>query len=129
MSEPYGPEDFGGTDEGSHYCSTGVTLPAKDAGRVWCISCGNWCDGGEECPCRPATVRKQPEPKPGSGDMWACVIGDMHARRVLGIERYGTVLQANNGRDVLMDAYHEALDLAVYLRQAIEERRIEREGK
>lgn len=32
------------------------------------------------------------------------------------------VLQAFNGRDVLRDAYEEALDLATYLRQCIEER-------
>lgn len=32
-------------------------------------------------------------------------------------------LQAHNGRDPLVDAYQEALDLVVYLRQAIEERR------
>ena len=36
---------------------------------------------------------------------------------------HGTPLQAHNGRDPLVDAYQEALDLAVYLRQAIEERR------
>ena len=48
---------------------------------------------------------------------------DMLARMTLGIERYGTPLQANNGRDALQDAYEEALDLAIYLRQAIEERR------
>ena len=50
------------------------------------------------------------------------VIEDMKARKSLGIERYGTALQAHNGRDALMDAYQEALDLCVYLRQAIEER-------
>jgi hypothetical protein len=30
-------------------------------------------------------------------------------------------LQAHNGRNALIDAYQEALDLVVYLRQAIEE--------
>lgn len=44
-------------------------------------------------------------------------------RRRLGIERYGTPLQAHNGRDALRDAYEEALDLANYLRQAMEERK------
>ena len=39
----------------------------------------------------------------------------------MGIEKYGTVLQPNNGRNALVDAYQEALDLAVYLRQRIEE--------
>lgn len=29
---------------------------------------------------------------------------------------------AHNGRDALVDAYQEALDLTMYLRQAIEER-------
>jgi hypothetical protein len=32
------------------------------------------------------------------------------------------LLQPHNGRDCLMDAYQEALDLAMYLRQAIFER-------
>lgn len=41
----------------------------------------------------------------------------------LGIERYGTPVQAGNGRKALVDAYQEALDLAVYLRQEIEERK------
>jgi hypothetical protein len=40
----------------------------------------------------------------------------------LGVRKYGTPLQAHNGRDGLMDAYQEALDLAVYLRQLIAER-------
>jgi hypothetical protein len=38
------------------------------------------------------------------------------------LQRYGTLLQAGNGRDALVDAYQECLDLACYLRQAIEER-------
>jgi len=50
------------------------------------------------------------------------VIEDIRARRELGIQRYGTALQAHNGRDALRDAYEEALDLAMYLRQVIEER-------
>jgi hypothetical protein len=33
-----------------------------------------------------------------------------------------TYLQAHNGRDALLDAYQEALDLAIYLRQALAER-------
>lgn len=55
--------------------------------------------------------------------IWDLVIDDMKARDQLGRERYGTPLQAHNGRDALTDAYQEALDLAVYLRQAIEERK------
>ncbi len=79
----------------------------------------------QPCKCGRCTYclcEVQPAPKPGTGDMWRLVIADMEARRLLGIQRYGTPLQPGNGRDVLIDAYHEALDLAVYLRTAIEER-------
>lgn len=50
------------------------------------------------------------------------VLVDIKERDRIGQERYGTRLQAHNGRDALVDAYQEALDLAIYLRQAIEER-------
>jgi hypothetical protein len=42
-------------------------------------------------------------------------------RKALGIERYGTPLQAFNGRNAKLDAYEEAHDFAVYLRQWIYE--------
>lgn len=50
------------------------------------------------------------------------VIDDLGVRLQVGVQRYGTPLQAFNGRDALRDAYEEALDLACYLRQAIAER-------
>ena len=69
-------------------------------------------------------MSEQPDPTPNaSRPIWELVIEDMHARDHVGRQRYGTPLQAHNGRDVLRDAYEEALDLCVYLRQAIEERR------
>jgi hypothetical protein len=49
------------------------------------------------------------------------VAGDIRDRAEIGRARYGVYLQAHNGRDVLRDAYEEALDLAMYLRQAISE--------
>jgi hypothetical protein len=58
----------------------------------------------------------------GRDDIQTMVIADIEARRQVGIQRYGTALQAHNGRDMLRDAYEEALDLAVYLRGVIEER-------
>lgn len=68
-------------------------------------------------------IKDQPPPQPSDRiDIQALVIRDIEDRRILGIERYGTPLQAFNGRDALVDAYQEALDLAIYLRQAIEER-------
>jgi len=70
-------------------------------------------------------IEDQPPPTPrASQPIWALVIDDMQKRDVVGRERYGTPLQATNGRDALVDAYQEALDLVVYLRQAIEEREL-----
>ena len=68
-------------------------------------------------------VVDQPPPEPRSSrPIWELVVEDMQERDRIGRARYGTPLQAHNGRDALVDAYQEALDLAVYLRQAIEER-------
>ena len=50
------------------------------------------------------------------------VIADIEERRQLGISRYGTALQPFNGRDALRDAYEEAIDLCMYLKQALIER-------
>ena len=68
-----------------------------------------------------------PQPAPIQNDsrtIWELVIEDMKARDNTGFKKYGTRLQAHNGRDALVDAYQEALDLAVYLKQAIVERQI-----
>lgn len=50
------------------------------------------------------------------------VIEDVRERMTFGSSKYGTALQSHNGRDMLRDAYEEAIDLAVYLRGLIEER-------
>lgn len=55
-------------------------------------------------------------------DCWLLVLKDMEDRRRMGIIKYGVPVRADNGRDALVDAYQEALDLCVYLRQAIEQR-------
>jgi len=69
-----------------------------------------------------ATARQKP-PRPNHRPAIAdLVIRDMRARQELGERRYGVALQAGNGRDALVDAYQEALDLAIYLRQLLEER-------
>jgi len=54
--------------------------------------------------------------------LWNKVQIDFIERNQMGVEKYGTPLQPFNGRDALKDAYEEALDLVVYLRQAIYER-------
>lgn len=70
------------------------------------------------------TPAKQPEPtpRPEAPSIQAAVRADLEIREQIGIETYGTHLTAHNGRDALRDAYEEALDQALYLRQAIAER-------
>ena len=53
--------------------------------------------------------------------VWELVITDMHQRDAIGVAKYHTRLQPNNGRNALIDAYQEILDAAVYLRQRIYE--------
>ena len=68
-----------------------------------------------------------PEPTPAHPeeegvDVAALVHEDIEARVETGKKEYGERLHSNNGRDALIDAYQEALDLALYLRQSIAER-------
>ena len=71
----------------------------------------------------------QPDPKENdSTPIWELVIQDMMERDRIGRARYGTPLQAWNGRDALVDLYQELLDACVYIRQEIEERKIKEQG-
>ena len=58
------------------------------------------------------------EPMSSYGDV---VTQDIINRAFIGKERYGVFLQPHNGRDALLDAYEEALDLATYLMQVVME--------
>lgn len=65
----------------------------------------------------------QPMPTITDGqDIQSMVIADITARREVGIQRYGTALQANNGRDAMRDLYDELLDACCYAKQALVER-------
>lgn len=65
----------------------------------------------------------QPEPVPNDGQpIFEMVIGDIRNRAQVALPKYGTYLQAHNGRNALQDAYEEVLDLAQYLRQEMVER-------
>ena len=67
--------------------------------------------------------RREPDPvKTDAPAAWDLVIKDMKQRDEFGHKKYGVRLQPHNGRDQLVDAYQEALDLCVYLRNAIYER-------
>ncbi|GIJ51302.1 hypothetical protein Val02_81880 [Virgisporangium aliadipatigenens] len=65
---------------------------------------------------------EQPMPTGNGPAIFDLVRTDLATREQVGIRTYGTTLRAHNGRDALRDAYEEALDLALYLRQAIAER-------
>jgi len=70
----------------------------------------------------------EPAPTAGSGpDLWPQVIQRHHGepaftraaveRHRFGVEKYGRGLKAYNGRNAIVDALQEALDLVVYLEQ------------
>ena len=57
------------------------------------------------------------EPAPIKNNLpavWDLVLKDIKERDQSGLKKYGTRLQPNNGRNPLIDAYQEALDLVVY---------------
>lgn len=61
----------------------------------------------------------QPVPKRGDRVVVDIVVADIRERAEAGLRKYGTYLETNNGRNALWDAYQEAIDLVMYLRQAL----------
>lgn len=116
-------------------CKNNVVISFTKDGRVFWIDCTFCNDDNDTYASKEIAIKcwniknkvennSQPLPIPNtSKPIWDLVIDDMMARDNVGRQRYGTPLQAHNGRDALQDAYEEALDLAVYLRQVIEERK------
>ena len=68
-----------------------------------------------------ASINQQ-KPNEGKTSILPLVLSDLQARSNMGKKKYGTRLFSKNGRSALWDAYQEALDLVMYLRQEIEER-------
>jgi len=74
-----------------------------------------------------------PQPSPTSDDagpeVWPALLDEValspelralcEERDAMGRAKYGTPLRVHNGREPLVDALQEALDLAVYLHQAV----------
>jgi hypothetical protein len=50
------------------------------------------------------------------------VVADMREVQEHRLRKYGTLLYPHNGSDGLREAYEEAIDMAVYLRQVLYER-------
>lgn len=73
---------------------------------------------------RNPAIARQPAPTPSTTHptIASLVQSDITARVAKGVETYGQPLYPHNGRDALVDAYQEAIDLMFYLRQAIYER-------
>lgn len=69
-----------------------------------------------------AAAVPQPPPEGEGVRVLDLVLQDLQDRAEAGRAKYGVYLQTRNGRDALIDAYQEALDLCMYLRQAIAER-------
>ena len=63
-------------------------------------------------------VAPVPNDNPSCHDL---VIEDLLERKQFGLRKYGTILQAGNGRSFIRDAYEEVMDLACYLRGLLEE--------
>ena len=85
--------------------------------KYWCHNCSVYFDS-------PLSMKNKaaiPEPPPDKGQEIVLyhIIDDLHARAEMGEGKYGTVLKTHNGRNALMDAYQEALDLCMYLKQVL----------
>lgn len=98
---------------------------------IICHRCGvgyfhhvHLCDSPLLLPGYEATLASahQPDPTPGKQEVAKFVLQDIQERIGAGYKKYGTKLMTHNGRDALWDAYQEAIDLVMYLRQAILER-------
>ncbi len=67
-----------------------------------------------------SATKEQNLPKHSDGpDITNLVSNDLELRAKKGVETYGKRLQPSNGRNALVDAYQEALDLGVYLKQRL----------
>ena len=55
-------------------------------------------------------------------DVTDLLLEDLKARRAKYAPIYGEALTTHNGRNVLVDAYQESMDLCLYLRQEVQER-------
>jgi hypothetical protein len=96
----------------------------KQIGRGWCTTHKHYEDEPVPGPSKPPRdEHDQPLPQTnGHPVVQELVLADLQERLAIGIQRYGTGLQPHNGRDMLRDAYDEAMDLTVYLRGCLYER-------
>jgi len=91
--------------------------------RPFCVSCRGNAERVQELEeqMTTAATAKQPTPHGSGADIADLVHIDIEDRAKIGEVKYGERLKPHNGRCALTDAYQEALDLVMYLRQAIQE--------
>ena len=97
----------------------------ENVGAIWADAGMNRILGLDGHPPGERTGANTPEPPPTPSEhppVWELVLRDIEERDKAGAAKYGTRLQPHNGRRPLVDAYQDALDLVVYLRQEIYER-------
>ncbi len=68
------------------------------------------------------SILPQNMPIVGEEEVLSKVIEDLKDRAIMGEKKYGTLLKTFNGRDSMTDAYQEALDLVMYIKQTLMEK-------
>ncbi len=74
---------------------------------------------GEKTYEKVAAATPEPPPEKGEVSVLNAVMFDLQARSDFGMSKYGKRLMSHNGRNSLLDAYQEALDLVMYLKQRL----------
>lgn len=65
---------------------------------------------------------REPVPKGGKRIVYIELIKDIKSRAEFGKKKYGQHLTTHDGRNTLLDAYQEAIDLCFYLKQLLMEK-------
>lgn len=68
-------------------------------------------------------AKDMPKPTKGREVVLDQLIEDLKTRSEFGEQKYGTKLMTHNSRCAMTDAFHEVLDLSMYLKQALMEKK------
>lgn len=98
-----------------------LNLPEDEEQKIISMYDEDWEQHEKDVRMNKASIL-QPKPSHNGVSITDQVIEDLNSRREFGIKKYGGELTTNNNRDSLWDAYQEALDLCLYLRQELLER-------
>lgn len=101
-------------DEGMCCCDCTYADKLKAAGKSK-EECKFWRKTENAAPA----ATPEPAPEKGEYSVLNAVMDDLQARSDFGMSKYGTRLMSHNGRNSLLDAYQEALDLVMYLKQRL----------